>query len=316
MEQVKLPANGLLVLFKVIMKRLVLVFVSLVLMSLPVGADDFQDGINAANQEDHGTAFVKFFEAYKSVAAIMPKTYLVYSKEEKISYVRGQLDGEVNLMESMNHPDSDQLIDCANKKNTEIISQSLRLKNNLELNLPMAWNTQKLFGRFCGETNRKNKNLPYAHRTTHLDLINLIWDARGINKNDRSVYAGSVMRECMENKGWVFSSDGKKTLESDGKNELDEDTELCLEMDEKDFHEKHDQIHNAYFHGVIDGFIFILYNYYGIPNTMGYLRCVSDPEKLKKSIRAFKNFNNKGLHRDGGPVNTAMVAQSMVCGDL
>jgi len=44
---------------KVIMKRLILVFISVVLMSLPVHADDLQDGIDAGMRGDYKTALEK-----------------------------------------------------------------------------------------------------------------------------------------------------------------------------------------------------------------------------------------------------------------
>ena len=86
MEQVKLPANGLLVLFKVIMKRLVLVFVSLVLMSSPLHADDLQDGIDAGLQGDYKTALEKFKPlADKGNAKAQRHIGLMYFRGEGVS---------------------------------------------------------------------------------------------------------------------------------------------------------------------------------------------------------------------------------------
>jgi len=262
----------------------------------------------------------KFFNSYKSVTAIMPKTYLAYSKEEKISYVRGQLDGEATLMEIIKHPDSGLFIDCVNRKDIEIISGSLKLRNNLELDLPMAWSIQKVVGRFCRDTNQQNKNLTYVKKTTNLDLINLIYDARGDSKTGGSAYKDPFVKKCMESLGWTnlqgknIEFQGKKILPlpltSRQKKKLEVDREFCFEEDEKDFDKTSDQIHNAYFHGVTDGLVYILYNY-NVPDTLNFLKCFSDPDNLKRSIHMFKVFDV--THHDKSPFKKVGTAQNMIC---
>ncbi len=252
----------------------------------------------------------KFFNSYKSVTAVMPKAYLAYSKEEKISYVRGQLDGEAMVMESTKHPDSKGFINCINRKDIEIISGSLKLRNNLELDLPMTWNTQKLLGRLCKGINQQNKNLTYVNKTTNLDLINLIYDARGVSKEGGSAYEIPIVKKCMKRLGWGPPSDETKPLDSSQKKKFDEDSEFCFEENAKDFQETSNRIHSAYFHGISDGFVFIFYNY-NVLDTLNYLKCFSDPEKLKDSIRAFNNFSI--IDAEKGPLENVREAQSMIC---
>jgi hypothetical protein len=253
----------------------------------------------------------KFFNSYKSVTAIMPKTFLEYSKEEKISYVRGQLDGEATLMEIMKHPDSGLFIDCVNRKDTEIISGSLKLRSNLELNLPMAWSVQKVFGRFCRDINQQNKNSTYVNKTTELDLIELIYDARSDSKTGGS--PNPIVKKCMESLDWKNLSREKidqLALTASQKKKLAVDSEFCFEEDRKNFDKTSDQIHNAYFHGITDGFVFIFYNY-NVPNTLGFLKCFSDQDNLKRAIRMFKNLGV--THPDKSPLKQAGVVHQMIC---
>jgi hypothetical protein len=214
------------------------------------------------------------------------------------------------VMESSKHPDSGLLIDCINRKDIEIISGSLKLRNNLELNLPMTWSTQKVLGRFCKETNQQNKNLTYVNKTTHLDLIKLIYDARGVSKEGGSAYESPIVKKCMKRLGWGPPSDETKPLDSGQKKKFDEDSEFCFEEDNKDFQKTNKQIYNAYFHGVSDGFVFIFYNY-NVLGTLNYLKCFSDPEKLKDSIRAFNNFSI--IDAKKSPLENVREAQGMIC---
>ena len=62
--------------------------------------------------------------------------------------------------------------------------------------------------------------------------------------------------------------------------------------------------------GVIDGFVYIFYNY-NVPNTLGYLKCFSDPDNLKHAINMFKGLGV--THPDESLFKQVGTAQNMIC---
>ena len=57
------------------------------------------------------------------------------------------------------------------------------------------------------------------------------------------------------------SKNKHKKYTDDLKKMFNEDTELCVKEDGKDFQKTSDKIYRSYFHGISDGRVFIFYNY-------------------------------------------------------
>ena len=83
-----------------------------------------------AESPQENTKLIKAFDNYNGEVSVLPEYFMkIFSREEKIAYVKGALDAERTLFEKIKSSEFDSFIGCLNKMDKKIISLALNLKS-------------------------------------------------------------------------------------------------------------------------------------------------------------------------------------------